>query len=99
MVTVPSTFTLVIRVIFFPWQMSRHQVVLTDLRAPNLRAASLEPAEIAFGGPFIARGYLGRPIGGSRDSSVFWTGNHRGEIEPNWFVTALRIQTPQKWLF
>jgi len=41
--------------------MPGSKVVLTDLRAPNLRAASLEPAEIAFGGPFIARGYLGRP--------------------------------------
>ena len=35
------------------------QVVLTDLRDQK-PAGSLEPAEIAFGGPFIARGYLGR---------------------------------------
>lgn len=36
------------------------KVVLTDLRDQK-PAGSLEPAEIAFGGPFIARGYLGRP--------------------------------------
>lgn len=36
------------------------KVVLADLREAKA-AASLEPAEIAFGGPFIARGYLGRP--------------------------------------
>ena len=32
---------------------------MADLREAKA-AASLEPAEIAFGGPFIARGYLGR---------------------------------------
>lgn len=37
-------------------------MVLTDLREAK-PAASLEPAEIAFGGPFIARGYLGRTGG------------------------------------
>eukprot|EP00913_Durusdinium_trenchii_P010355 g9709.t1 len=36
------------------------KVVLADLR-DSKSAAMLEPAEIAFGGPFIARGYLGRP--------------------------------------
>eukprot|EP00913_Durusdinium_trenchii_P010354 g9708.t1 len=41
--------------------MHGSKVVLTDLRDHRLSAASLEPAEIAFGGPFIARGYLGRP--------------------------------------
>mmetsp|Transcript_129437 Transcript_129437/g.374864 ORF Transcript_129437/g.374864 Transcript_129437/m.374864 type:complete len:1078 (+) Transcript_129437:3-3236(+) len=40
--------------------MSGSKVVLTDLREHKV-AAALEPAEIAFGGPFIARGYLGRP--------------------------------------
>ncbi|CAJ1363949.1 unnamed protein product, partial [Effrenium voratum] len=40
--------------------MEGSKVVLADLRRPE-PAASLEPAEIAFGGPFIARGYLGRP--------------------------------------
>lgn len=36
------------------------KIVLTDLRERRL-AACLEPAEITFGGPFLARGYLGRP--------------------------------------
>jgi len=36
------------------------KTVLANLREPKM-AASLEPAEITFGGPFIARGYLGRP--------------------------------------
>lgn len=36
------------------------KIVLTDLREKRM-AACLEPAEITFGGPFIARGYLGRP--------------------------------------
>ncbi|CAL1149680.1 unnamed protein product [Cladocopium goreaui] len=40
--------------------MHGSKVVLADLREAKA-AASLEPAEIAFGGPFIARGYLGRP--------------------------------------
>ena len=40
--------------------MEGSKVVLMDLREQKL-AASLEPAEIAFGGPFIARGYLQRP--------------------------------------
>jgi acetyltransferase-like isoleucine patch superfamily enzyme len=40
--------------------MGGSKTVLADLREPK-PAASLEPAEITFGGPFIARGYLGRP--------------------------------------
>jgi len=41
--------------------MAGSKVVLAELRNRNKVAVALEPAEIAFGGPFIARGYLGRP--------------------------------------
>eukprot|EP00927_Polykrikos_kofoidii_P034277 TRINITY_DN29101_c0_g1_i1.p1 TRINITY_DN29101_c0_g1~~TRINITY_DN29101_c0_g1_i1.p1 ORF type:complete len:1726 (+),score=207.86 TRINITY_DN29101_c0_g1_i1:73-5178(+) len=40
--------------------MQGSKLILADLREEK-NAASLEPAEISFGGPFIARGYLGRP--------------------------------------
>ena len=54
-----NAHTTVLRPTYHIWTQHRIKVVLADLREAKA-AASLEPAEIAFGGPFIARGYLGR---------------------------------------